>query len=113
MTVAEALAHSINTVAVRLANEVGARKIGELAHRFGLKSIPDQPGPVARAGRLRGEPAGADLAATRCSSRAASGPAALSDQQIPTARGDSLYAHAAAVAGARSMTRPAPATWCG
>jgi penicillin-binding protein 1A len=41
--VATALAHSINTVAVRLANEVGAGKIAEVAHRFGLKSIPDDP----------------------------------------------------------------------
>ena len=43
VTVAVALAHSINTVAVRLANEVGAGKIAEVAHRFGLKSIPDDP----------------------------------------------------------------------
>jgi penicillin-binding protein 1A len=43
VTVATALAHSINTVAVRLANEVGAGKIAEVAHRFGLKSIPDDP----------------------------------------------------------------------
>ena len=43
VTVAVALAHSINTVAVRLASEVGAGKIAEIAHRFGLKSIPDDP----------------------------------------------------------------------
>ncbi|HEY3890006.1 MAG TPA: PBP1A family penicillin-binding protein, partial [Caulobacteraceae bacterium] len=43
VTLAVALAHSINTVAVRLANEVGAGKIAEVAHRFGLKSIPDDP----------------------------------------------------------------------
>ncbi len=43
VTVATALAHSINTIAVRLANEVGVGKIAELAHRFGLKSIPDNP----------------------------------------------------------------------
>jgi penicillin-binding protein 1A len=41
VTLAVALAHSINTVAVRLANEVGTAKIVEVAHRFGLKSIPD------------------------------------------------------------------------
>ena len=43
VSVADALAYSINTVAVRLASEVGGGKIGEIAHRFGLKSIPDQP----------------------------------------------------------------------
>jgi penicillin-binding protein 1A len=43
VTVATALAHSINTVAVRLANEVGTAKIAEIAHRFGIKSIPDDP----------------------------------------------------------------------
>ena len=42
-TVAEALAHSINTIAVRLANEVGGKTIAELAHRFGLKDIPADP----------------------------------------------------------------------
>ncbi len=43
VTLAVALAHSINTVAVRLANDVGTAKIAEVAHRFGLKSIPDNP----------------------------------------------------------------------
>ena len=43
VTLANALAHSINTVAVRLAQEVGGAKLGEIAHRFGLKSIPDDP----------------------------------------------------------------------
>jgi penicillin-binding protein 1A len=43
VTLAVALAHSINTVAVRLASEVGTSKIAEVAHRFGLKSIPADP----------------------------------------------------------------------
>ncbi|HEY2659383.1 MAG TPA: PBP1A family penicillin-binding protein [Caulobacteraceae bacterium] len=43
VTLAEALAHSINTVAARLTDEVGAAKVAELAHRFGVRSIPDQP----------------------------------------------------------------------
>lgn len=43
VTVADALAHSINSVAVRLANEVGGDKVGEIAHRFGLNSIPASP----------------------------------------------------------------------
>jgi penicillin-binding protein 1A len=43
VTVADALAHSINTVAVRLADEVGRDKLGEISHRFGLASIPANP----------------------------------------------------------------------
>jgi len=43
VTVADALAHSINSVAVRLADEVGVAKLGEIAHRFGLNSIPASP----------------------------------------------------------------------
>ena len=43
VTVADALAHSINSVAVRLADEVGSDKLGEISHRFGLNSIPASP----------------------------------------------------------------------
>jgi penicillin-binding protein 1A len=43
VTVADALAHSINSVAVRLADEVGRDKLGEISRRFGLTSIPADP----------------------------------------------------------------------
>ena len=43
VTVAEALARSINTVAVRLAHQVGAAKVAEMAQRFGLTMIPARP----------------------------------------------------------------------
>jgi penicillin-binding protein 1A len=43
VTVSDALAHSINTVAVRLAHQVGADKVAELARRFGLAMIPPTP----------------------------------------------------------------------
>ena len=43
VTVETALAQSINTVAVKVAQEVGGTAIGNLAHRFGLTSIPDHP----------------------------------------------------------------------
>ncbi len=43
VSVADALARSINTVAVRLAHQVGAAKVAELAQRFGLTMIPDKP----------------------------------------------------------------------
>jgi penicillin-binding protein 1A len=43
VTVASALAQSINTVAAKLAEEVGGSAIAGLAHRFGFTSIPDNP----------------------------------------------------------------------
>ncbi|MGA0602861.1 PBP1A family penicillin-binding protein [Caulobacter sp. KR2-114] len=39
-----ALARSINTISVRLAQEVGPEAVGELARRFGVTSIPPHPG---------------------------------------------------------------------
>ena len=44
VTVEEALVRSINTVAVRLAREVGPDRIGDIDQRFGLDSIPPRPG---------------------------------------------------------------------
>jgi penicillin-binding protein 1A len=44
VTVQTALAQSINTVAVRLAQEVGGPAIGALARRFGFTTIPARPG---------------------------------------------------------------------
>jgi penicillin-binding protein 1A len=44
VTVQAALARSINTVAVRLAQETGAPAIASLAHRFGLTTVPNEPG---------------------------------------------------------------------
>lgn len=43
VTIADALAKSINTVAVIVGKEVGGPAIGELARRFGLGSIPPSP----------------------------------------------------------------------
>jgi penicillin-binding protein 1A len=48
VTVADALARSINTIAVRLAKEVGPDKVAALARRFGLAMIPLHPSlPIA------------------------------------------------------------------
>jgi penicillin-binding protein 1A len=48
VTVQDALARSINTVAARLGAEVGRQKLGDISHRFGLTMIPDNPElPVA------------------------------------------------------------------
>jgi penicillin-binding protein 1A len=43
VTVSTALAQSINTVSVRLAQEVGGAAISDLARRFGLTTIPPEP----------------------------------------------------------------------
>ncbi|MFN3522215.1 MAG: transglycosylase domain-containing protein [Phenylobacterium sp.] len=45
VTVERALRLSLNTVAVRLAREVGVDRVAELARRFGLSSVPEHPGP--------------------------------------------------------------------
>lgn len=48
VTLAEAFARSINTVAVRLTQEVGPSRVAEVARRFGLASIPPHPAaPIA------------------------------------------------------------------
>jgi penicillin-binding protein 1A len=44
VTVQAALARSINTIAVKLAQEAGAPAVASLAHRFGLTTIPNEPG---------------------------------------------------------------------
>ena len=43
VTVATALAQSVNTIAVKLAQEAGGRQVAELSRRFGLTSIPPNP----------------------------------------------------------------------
>ncbi|MBI5941811.1 MAG: PBP1A family penicillin-binding protein [Caulobacterales bacterium] len=43
VTIAQALARSINTVAAKLGQEVGGSAMGELARRFGLSTIPANP----------------------------------------------------------------------
>jgi penicillin-binding protein 1A len=43
VTVADALARSINTVSVRLAQEAGTRRIAALAQRFGVPELPEKP----------------------------------------------------------------------
>ncbi|HWA59785.1 MAG TPA: penicillin-binding transpeptidase domain-containing protein, partial [Caulobacteraceae bacterium] len=45
VTVAQALARSINTVSVRLTEEVGPDAVAEFARRCGLTDIPPRPGP--------------------------------------------------------------------
>ncbi len=94
VTVAEALAHSINTVAAQLANEVGSPKLGEIAHRFGLKDIPDDPNLSVALGTYEVnllELAGAYQVFQQGGQRVEP---YLVDQ-IATTRGDVLYSHVA------------------
>jgi penicillin-binding protein 1A len=50
VTLSDAFARSINTVAVRVSQEVGAGKVAELARRFGLINIPPHPAPPVALG---------------------------------------------------------------
>jgi len=43
MTVQDALVNSINTIAVKLAQEAGGPAIGDLARRFGITTLPPNP----------------------------------------------------------------------
>ncbi|HEV2365153.1 MAG TPA: PBP1A family penicillin-binding protein [Caulobacteraceae bacterium] len=45
VTLQEALARSINTVAVRLAMEVGPDEVAAFARRCGIEDLPEHPGP--------------------------------------------------------------------
>jgi penicillin-binding protein 1A len=50
VTLADAFARSINTVPVKLTQEVGAERVAALARRFGLSDIPAQPRPSVALG---------------------------------------------------------------
>ena len=111
VTVANALALSINTVAAQLANEVGGPKIGEIAHRFGFRSIPDDPNLSVALGTYEVnllELAGAYQVFQQGGQRTE--PYLI--DQIATTRGDVLYSHVASagapvydVANAGEMVR--------
>ena len=93
VTVADALAHSINSVAVRLASEVGVDKLGEISHRFGLTSIPAAPNLSVALGayevNLLELTAGYQVFQT-----GGQRTQTYLIQQITTTRGDTLFTHA-------------------
>jgi penicillin-binding protein 1A len=92
VTLAEALALSINTVAVRLASEVGGQKIADLAHRFGVKDIPDQPNLSIALGAY--EVNLLELtSAFQVFQEGGSRPEPYLIEQIGTTRGDVIYSH--------------------
>ncbi len=94
VTVAEALARSINTIAAKLANEVGSPKLGEIAHRFGLKSIPDDPNLSVALGTY--EVNLLELtSAYQVFQNAGQRTQPYLIEQIATTRGESLYSHVA------------------
>ena len=43
MTVEQALVNSTNTIAVKLAQEAGGARVGDLARRFGITTLPERP----------------------------------------------------------------------
>ena len=50
VTLGDALARSINTIAVRLTQEVGVERVARLARAFGLSTIPPKPAPPVALG---------------------------------------------------------------
>ena len=92
VTIAEALAHSINTIAVQLANQVGPAKIAQLAHRFGVKSVPDDPGLSIALGAYEVNLLELTSGFQVFQQGGQRAPPYLIEQ-ITTARGDNLYSH--------------------
>jgi penicillin-binding protein 1A len=94
MTVEEALVTSRNTVAAKLADEVGPDRLGRFIKRFGVTTIPDRPFPSVALGayevtllELTGAYQAFQLGGRR--------PPAISlIKEIRTTRGDLLYARA-------------------
>jgi penicillin-binding protein 1A len=93
MTVQEALQHSVNTVAVQLAAETGRQKVGSLARRFGLNSIPERPALSVALGAY--EVTLLELTgAYQVFQRGGQAAQPYLIEQITTARGDLRYARA-------------------
>jgi penicillin-binding protein 1A len=93
VTVEDALADSINTVAIQLAADTGREKVAGLARRFGLSSVPPRPGLSVALGAYETnllELTGAYQVFQRGGKL--SRPYLI--EQITTARGDLLYRHA-------------------
>jgi penicillin-binding protein 1A len=104
ITLQTALAESINTVAARLANEVGAEKVAQTAHRLGIAS-KIQTDPSMALGAVEVKPlemAGAYDAFSNGGVRVAP----FGIEAIRTAGGKVLYEHAAPT-GERVIGQPA------
>ena len=93
VTLAEALARSLNTVSVRLTLEVGPDTVADFARRLGLVDIPVHPGPSIALGAYEVTPL--ELAAGYQVFQTGGGrttPYLISE--IRSTRGDVIYAHA-------------------
>jgi len=94
VTLATALARSLNTVAVRLTLEVGPDSVADFARRLGLSDIPAHPGPSIALGAYEVTPL--EMAAGYQVFQDGGGrtePYLIS--QISSTRGDVIYAHTA------------------
>jgi penicillin-binding protein 1A len=92
VTLQQALARSLNTVAVRLTLEVGPQTVAEFARRMGLSDIPPNPGPSIALGAYEVTPlemAGGYQVFQTGGGRTT--PYLIS--QITSTRGDVLYTH--------------------
>ena len=92
VTLQQALARSLNTVAVRLTLEVGAQTVAEFARRLGLSDIPANPGPSIALGAYEVTPL--ELAGGYQVFQTGGGrttPYLIS--QITSTRGEVLYTH--------------------
>ena len=91
ITLQTALAHSINTVAVRLANEVGTANVARTAHRLGITS-PIQTDPSMALGAVEVSPL--EMAqAYDAFANGGQGVKAYGIERIRTADGKVLYDH--------------------
>ena len=93
VTLEEALARSLNTVAVRLTLEVGPATVADFARRLGLSDIPTNPGPSIALGAYEVSPL--ELAAGYQVFQTGGGrttPYLVSE--IRSTRGEVLYSHA-------------------
>lgn len=94
MTVEDALVTSRNTVAAKLADEVGPVKLGQFVRRFGITTLPEKPFPSVALGayevtllELTGAYQAFQLGGRRP-------PAVTLIKEIRTTRGDLIYARA-------------------
>ena len=92
ITLETALAQSINTVAARLANEVGTDNVAATAHRLGI-TTPIQTDPVDGAGRGRGDARWRWPRPMPPSPTAAIGPRPTASSASAPRRGQVLYDH--------------------
>ncbi|HEX3730030.1 MAG TPA: penicillin-binding protein 1A [Opitutaceae bacterium] len=91
ITLQVAMAHSINTVAARMANEVGTANVARTAHRLGISS-PIQTGPSMALGAVEVSPLEMAQAYTAFAN-GGMGVKAYGIERIRTADGKVLYDH--------------------